>query len=104
MGFPGIKYFVHDGSLFIVPHYIDAGGLADIFARVRAQAVQDMEQARVKHAVYGVKHYDPESGALVEADIYAPAVLLDDAEFHRRTADMYQDHPGCIILAAHNHK
>ena len=104
MGYPGIKYFIHDGSMFIVPHYIDAGGLADMFARIRAQAVRDIELFNVDHAVYGVKHYDPESGALVEADIYTPAVLLGDVEFDRRTADMYQDHPGCIILAAHAHK
>lgn len=60
-----------------------------------------MTEAGAAHAVFGVKHYDPETGALLGADIYAPAVLLDEDEFTERTDAQVQKSPGCLILALH---
>ena len=56
------------------------------------------------HAVYAVKHYDPKTGDVVKADIYAPAVLLNEAEFTERTDAQMQESPGCYILALHARK
>ena len=52
-------------------------------------------------AAHAILHYDPETGALLEADIYAPAVLLDEDEFTERTDAQVQKSPGCLILALH---
>lgn len=52
-----------------------------------------MTESGAAHAIFGVKHYDPETGALLEADIYAPAVLLDEDEFTERTDAQVQKSP-----------
>ena len=67
-------------------------------------AVEAMKEAGVAHAVYAVKKYDPESGALSQVDMYAPAVLLDDNDFYSRTDAEAKANPGCIILASHAKK
>ena len=51
-----------------------------------------------------MKHYDPKTGDVVKADIYAPAVLLNEAEFTERTDAQMQESPGCYILALHARK
>lgn len=99
--YPGIKYFFHDGGMFVVPHYTNASNLATMLNRAREAAHRDMEEIGADHAVYGVKRYDPETGLLSEADIYAPAVLLDDDEFTKRTDAQVKEHPGSLILALH---
>ena len=65
---------------------------------------KDMTKSCAVHAIYGVKHYDPKTGDVVKADIYAPAVLLNEAEFTRRTDAQMQESPGCCILALHARK
>ena len=99
--YPGIKYFIHDNSTYLVPHYTNASDLATMLNLAREAAHKSMTESGADHAVYGVKHYDPETGTTVSADIYAPAVLLDDAEFTKRTDAQAQDSPGCLILALH---
>ena len=99
-----IKYFLHDGSVYIVPHYAGATDLHQMIELARRAAVEAMTQACAAHAVYAVKHYDKETGLLCEADIYCPAVVLDDDEFYKRTEAEVKKHPGCYILAAHAHK
>lgn len=66
--------------------------------------MEAMKEAGVAHAVYAVKKYDPESGALSQVDMYAPAVLLDDNDFYSRTDAEAKANPGCIILASHAKK
>ena len=88
-----IKYFVHDSSIYLVPHYA-----------LPEAAVEAMKEAGVAHAVYAVKKYDPESGALSQVDMYAPAVLLDDNDFYSRTDAEAKANPGYIILASHAKK
>lgn len=100
-GYPGIRYFLHDGGMYIVPHYTNASDLATMLNLAREAAHRDMEQIGADHAVYGVKRYDPETGSLLEADIYAPAILLDDDEFTKRTDAQVREHPGSLILALH---
>ena len=51
-----------------------------------------------------MKHYDPKTGDVVKADIYAPAVLLNEAEFTERTDAQMRESPGCYILALHARK
>lgn len=99
--YPGIKYFLHDGGMYIVPHYTNASDLAAMLNLAREAAHRDMEEIGADHAIYGVKRYDPETGLLSEADIYAPAVLLDETEFIKRTDAQAQESPGCYILALH---
>lgn len=99
--YPGIRYFFHDGGTYIVPHYTNASDLATMINMAREAAHRDMVQAGADHAVYGVKRYDPETGSLSEADIYAPAVLLNDDEFTERTDAEVEKYPGCLILALH---
>ncbi|MGM9628052.1 MAG: hypothetical protein ACI3V4_08185 [Faecousia sp.] len=99
--YPGIRYFFHDGCTYIVPHYTNASGLATMFNLAREAAHRDMVMAGADHAIYGVKRYDPKTGTLSEADIYAPAVLLDDAEFTKRTDAETEKYPNCLILALH---
>lgn len=99
--YPGIRYFFHDGSTYIVPHYTNASALAEMLNLAREAAYQAMTESGSAHAVYGVKHYDPETGVLSEADIYAPAVLLDEDQFTERTDAQAQKSPGCLILALH---
>ncbi len=102
--YPGIKYFVHDGSVYLVPHYTNDPGLAAMLDEARQTASKDMTKSCAVHAIYGVKHYDPKTGDVVKADIYAPAVLLNEAEFTRRTDAQMQESPGCCILALHARK
>lgn len=97
--YPGIKYFVHDGSVYLVPHYTNAPGLAAMLDEARQTAFKDMTKSRAVHAIYG-----PKTGDVVKADIYAPAVLLNEAEFTRRTDAQMQESPGCCILALHARK
>ena len=99
--YPNIMYFFHDGSTRLVPHYTNASGLAAMLDEVRRAAYQDMTKSGADHAVYAVKHYDPKTGDVVKADIYAPAVLLNEAEFTKRTDAQMQESPGCYILALH---
>lgn len=99
--YPNIKYFIHDGSTYLVPHYTNASGLASMLDEVRRAAYQDMAKSNADHAIYGVKHYDPKTGDVVKADIYTPAILLDEAEFTKRTDAQMQKSPGCYILALH---
>lgn len=99
-----IRYFYHDGGTYIVPHYAGATELHQMIELARQAAVEAMNAASAAHAVYAVKHYDRETGAMAEADIYCPAVVLDDDEFYKRTEAEAKEHPGCYILAAHAHK
>lgn len=99
-----IRYFYHDGSLYLVPHYTNASDLAAMINLARQAAVEAMAEAGAAHAVYAVKRYHPETGDLCEAEIYCPAVVLDDANFYKRTEAETKEHPGCYILAAHAHK
>lgn len=102
--YPGIKYFVHDGSVYLVPYYTNDPGLAAMLDEARQTASEDMAKSGAVHAIYGVNHYDPKTGDVVKADIYAPAVLLNEAEFTRRTDAQMQESPGCCILALHARK
>ena len=102
--YPNIMYFFHDGSTCLVPHYTNASGLAAMLDEVRRAAYQEMTKSGADHAVYAVKHYDPKTGDVVKADIYAPAVLLNEAEFTKRTDAQMQESPGCYILALHARK
>ena len=102
--YPSIKYFIHDGSTYLIPHYTNASGLASMLDEARRAAYQDVIKSGVEHAIYGVKHYDLKSDNVVEVDIYAPAVLLDEAEFTKRTDAQIQKSPGCCILALHARK
>lgn len=60
-----------------------------------------MTKSGADHAVYAVKHYDPKTGNVIKADIYAPAVLLNEAEFTKRADAQMQKSPDCYILALH---
>ena len=102
--YPGIKYFIHDGSVYLDPHYTNDPGLAAMLDDARQIASKDMAKSGAVHAIYGVKHYDPKTGDVAKADIYVPAVLLDEAEFTRRTDAQMQESPGCCILALHARK
>ena len=102
--YPGIRYFFHDGGMYIVPHYTNASDLASMISLAREAAHRDMKEIGADHAVYGVKHYDPETGLVSQVDMYAPAVLLDDNDFYSRTDAEAKANPGCIILASHAKK
>lgn len=79
--YPGIKYFIHDSSVYLVPRYTNTSDLAVMLNSARKAAYKCMMESNSDHAVYGVKHYAPDTGVVVKADIYAPAVLLDEVEF-----------------------
>lgn len=99
-----ITYYVHDSSVYLVPHYAIPAELPGIINGCRDAAAEAMKETGAANAVYAVKKYDPETGALSRVDLYAPAVLLDDAEFYSRTDAETKANPGCIILAYHAHK
>ena len=96
-----MKCFMHDGRMFVEPFFATAKELQSMLGKCREAAVEEMKKSGAAHAVYGVKKYDPETGALTEADLYLPAVLLDDAEFDSRTEAEAVKFPGCLILALH---
>lgn len=102
--YPNIMYFFHDGSTYLVPRYTNVSGLAVMLDEARRAAYLDMTKSGADHAVYAVKHYDPKTGDVVKADIYAPAVLLNEAEFTKRTDAQMHESPGCYILALHARK
>lgn len=102
--YPNIMYFFHDGSTCLVPHYTNTSYLAAILDEVRRAAYLDMTKSGADHAVYAVKHYDLKTGDVVKADIYAPAVLLNEAEFSERIDAQLKKDPGCYILALHARK
>lgn len=102
--YPGIEYFIHDSSAYLVPHYANASDLAVMLSLAREAAYKLMIESNADHTVYGVKHYDPDTGIVVKADIYSPAVLLDEAEFIKRTDAQVQESPCCYILALHNRR
>ena len=86
--YPNIMYFFHDGSTYLVPHYTNASGLATMLDEVRRAAYLDMTKSGADHAVYAVKHYDPKTGDVVKADIYAPRRSSERSrvyQAHRRT-------------------
>lgn len=101
--YPGIKYFIHDGSTYLEPRYTNVSGIALLLNEARHTAQQDMEKSGAEHAIYGVKHYDLKNNATVKVDIYIPAVLLDETEFVKRTNAQMQVAPDCYILALHSH-
>lgn len=96
-----IKYYLHEGSTYIVPQYASEEELARFLSIARQDAYDDMAMCGREHAIYGVKHYDPETGDITSTDIYDPAVLLDDVEFDKRTKAQMKKSPGCYILAVH---
>ena len=102
--YPNIKYLIHDGSTYLDTHYTNAANLASMLDNVRRSAYLDMVESNADHAIYGVKHYDPKTGDVVKADIYTPAVLLNEAEFTKRTDAQMRQSPGCYILALHARK
>ncbi len=96
-----ITYYVHNGSIYLFPHYATMKELTAMINELRAAAVEDMNKDGAAHAVYAVKKYDGEDGTLSRVDLYAPAVVLDDDDFYSRTDAEAKEHPGCIILALH---
>ena len=96
-----MKCFVHDGRMFINPVFATAKELQVWLSACRVEAAKALKESGAAHAVYGVKRYDPQTGDLSEADLYLPAVLLDDAEFYSRTDEEAKRYPGCLILALH---
>ena len=67
-------------------------------------AQQINEQTTLFVPDFSAARYDPKTGDVVKADIYAPAVLLNEAEFTERTDAQMQESPGCYILALHARK
>ena len=57
-----ITYYVHDSSVYLVPHYALPAELPSIINECRKVAVADMKEAGAAHAVYGVKKYESEAG------------------------------------------
>ena len=102
--YPNIKYFYHDGSTHLVPHYTDASALAILIDEARKAAYQNMKKVGADHAVYAVIHHNPETGDIADADVYWPAVLLNDAEFTKRTDAQMRESLGCYIFALHARK
>ena len=96
-----ITYYVHDGAVYLVPHYALPAEIPGIINECREAAVEAMKKAEAAHAVYAVKKYGGEDGALSRVDLYVPAVLLDDDDFYERTDAEAKEHPGCLILALH---
>lgn len=96
-----IKYYLHTGGTYIFPQYASAKDLARFLSIAHQDAYDDMAMCGREHAIYGVKHYDSETGDITSADIYDPAVLLDDVEFDKRTKAQMEKSPGCYILAVH---
>lgn len=101
--YPGIEYFVHDGSAYLEPCYTNVSGLVFLLNEARHAAQQDMEKSGAEHAIYGVKHYDLGNSGTLKVDIYVPAVLLNETEFVKRTDMQKRLSPDCYILALHNH-
>lgn len=97
-----IKVWYHDGATYLTPSYYTPKELAELFSKAGQAARNAMKKAGAAHAIYGTRSYDRETGKLLEADVYAPAVLLDDAEFEQRTAAHLAEHPGDLILSHHN--
>lgn len=97
-----IKVWIHDGATYLTPSYYTPRELSELFSQAGHAARNAMKEAGAAHAIYGTRSYDRETGALQEADVYAPAVLLDEEEFFKRTDAHMSEHPGDIILAHHN--
>lgn len=96
-----IKYYLHNGSVYIVPQYASPQEFATLMSVARQVAYDDMEKNQKNHAIYGVRHYDQETGDVESVDVYIPAVVLDDEEFDRRTKAQMEKSPGCYIQAVH---
>lgn len=86
----------------MTPSYYTPKELSELFSTVGHAALIAMKEAGAANAIYGTRSYDRETGKLVEADVYTPAVLLSDAEFYKRTEEYLKEHPGDLILAHHN--
>ena len=97
-----IKVWYHDGATYLTPHFATPKELSELFSEAGHAALTAMKEAGAAHAIYGTRSYDRETGALLEADVYAPAVLLDEEEFYKRTDAHMSEYPGDIILAHHN--
>lgn len=96
-----IKYYLHDGSVYIVPQYASPQEYATLMSVARRSAYDDMEKSQKDHAIFGVRHYDRVTGDIESVDVYIPAVVLDDKEFDRRTKAQMKKSPGCYIQAVH---
>lgn len=97
-----IKVWYHNGATFLYPNFATPKELSQLFSEAGHAALLAMKEAGAAHAIYGTRSYDRETGKLLEADVYAPAVLLSDAEFYKRTEEHLKGHPGDLILAHHN--
>lgn len=96
-----IEYTIHDGSTWQPHNWTDCQTIHNFLDLARSAAHEERMKAGAAHAIYGVKHYDLDTGILVKADIYCPAVLLNDDEFDKRTAAQCLKSPCCYILALH---
>ncbi len=96
-----MKVWYHNGSTFLNPIFASRKEALRWLNEAGHEARAAMDEAGAAHAVYGTRHYDNESGDLIEVDIYAPAVLLNDEEFESRIAAHLAEHPGDMILAHH---
>ena len=97
-----IKVWYHNGATHLLPHYLTPKELAELFSEAGHAAHKAMKEAGAAHAIYGTRTYDRETGALLEARVYAPAVLLDEEEFYKRVDAHLAEHPRDQILAHHN--
>lgn len=97
-----MKVWYHNGATFLNPIYASWQEASRWLSEAGHEARKAMKEAGADHAVYGTRSYDPETGSLIEVDIYAPAVLLNEEEFERRIAAHLAEHPGDLILAHHN--
>ena len=96
-----MKVWYHNGATFLNPIYASWKEVSCWLSEAGHEARKAMKEANADHAIYGTRSYDPESGALIEVDIYAPAVLLSEDEFESRIAAHLAEHPGDLILAHH---
>lgn len=82
-----IKAWVHDGSLYMWPHYLWDVDVEKYIADWRESVFQQAKEKNADHFIYATKTYD-EDGNLIEIDLYAEA--LDDDEFYKRTDAEYK--------------
>lgn len=96
-----IRYYLHDHHQHAISHCAELSEIQVMLSGLRWEAEMDMKAAGTAHAVYAVKQYDPESGDLLEVDMFDPAIFMDDDEFRKRTEEECRNNPGCIVLAVH---
>lgn len=93
-----IKVWIHDGSRYMMPHWILAKNLQKYIQEWKSVLLPEAKKKNADHYVYCTIEYDTD-GKVSELNIYG--IPLNEAEFRKRTDAVAKCNPNTYIGAWH---